>query len=65
MIKHDFVKIWQKWPIWQRIKMKIVNAKSLMGNDAFLNPFKEAENRSSIYCLVCVTDHIKKTLNLF
>ena len=38
--------------------MKIFNAKSLMGNAAFLNPFKEAEDRSSIYCLVCVTDHL-------
>ena len=36
--------------------MKILIAKFLTGNTSFSTPFKEAENRFSISCLVCATE---------
>ena len=52
MIKHDFLKIWEKMQIWEALKAKILNAKFLIGKALFLTPFKGTENRFSISCLV-------------
>ena len=40
MIKHDFLKIWEKLRIWEALKAKIFNAKFLIGKALFLAPFK-------------------------
>ena len=56
MIKHDFLKIWKKMQIWERIKMKILNVNLFTGNALFFTPFKGADNRFSISCLVCATE---------
>ena len=39
--------------------MKNLNAKFLIGSASFSTPFKEAENRFSIFCLVCATELTK------
>ena len=36
--------------------MKILNAKFLTGNASFSTPYKEAENRYLISCLVCAIE---------
>ena len=56
MIKHDFLKFWQKLQIWERIKMKIIKAIFLKKGNTFLTPVNGAENRFSIPCLVCTTE---------
>ena len=61
MIKHDFLKIWEKLQIWEALKEKNLNAKFLIGNTLFLTPFKGTENRFSISCMVCATDLTKYT----
>ena len=38
MIKHDFLKIWEKLQIWEALKAKNLNAKFLIGKALFLNP---------------------------
>ena len=52
MIKHDFLKIWEKLQIWEVLKAKNLNAKFLIGKALFLNPCIGTENRFSILCLV-------------
>ena len=52
MIKHDFLKIWEKLQIWEAQKEKNLNAKFLIGNALVLTPFKGTENRFSISCMV-------------
>ena len=37
MIKHDFLKIWEKLQIWEALKAKNLNAKFLMGKALFFN----------------------------
>ena len=54
MIKHDFLKIWEKLQIWEALKAKNLNANFLIGKALFLTPFKGTENRFSISCLVCM-----------
>ena len=44
MIKHDFLKIWEKLQIWEALKAKNLNAKFLIGKALFLTPFKGTEN---------------------
>ena len=51
-----FLKIWQTLQIWERLQMKMLIFKFLTGNASFLTPFKEAQNRFSISCLVCATE---------
>ena len=41
MIKHDFLKIWEKLQIWEALKAKNLNAKFLIGKALFLTPLKE------------------------
>ena len=48
MMKHDFLKIWEKMQIWEALKAKNLNAKFLIGNALFLTTFKRTENRFSI-----------------
>ena len=45
MLKHDFLKIWEKLQIWEAVKVKNLNAKFLIGKALFLTPFKGTENR--------------------
>ena len=52
MIKHDFLKIWEKLKIWEALNAKNINAKFLIGKALFLTPFKGTENRFSISRLV-------------
>ena len=52
MIKHDFLKIWEKLQIWEALKAKNLNANFLIGKALFLTPFKGRENRFSTSCLV-------------
>ena len=52
MIKHDFLKIWEKMQIWEAMKAKNLNAKFLIGKALFLTTCIETENRFSISCLV-------------
>ena len=52
MIKHDFLKIWEKLQIWEALKAKNLNANFLIEKALFLTPFKGRENRFSISCLV-------------
>ena len=64
MIKHDFLKIWEKLQILEALKTKNLNAKFLIENALFFTPFKGTENalfftpfkgtenRFSISCMV-------------
>ena len=52
MIKHDFLKIWEKLQIREALKAKNLNAKFLKGKGLFLTPCIGTENRFSISCLV-------------
>ena len=52
MIKHDFLKIWEKLQNWEALKAKYLNAKLFIGKALFLTPCIGAENRFSISCLV-------------
>ena len=61
MIKHDFLKIWGKLQIWERLKAKNLNAKFLIGKALFLTACIETQNRFSISCLVFATDLTKYT----
>ena len=61
MLKHDFLKIWEKLQIWEAMKAKNLNAKFMIGKALFLTPFKGTENRFSISCLVLATDLTKYT----
>ena len=56
MIKHDFLKNWEKLQILKALKAKNLNANFLIGNALFLIPFKGTENRFSISCMVRATD---------
>ena len=59
MIKHDFLKIWEKLQIWEALKAKNLNAKFLIGKALFLTPCIGTENRFPISCLVRATDLTK------
>ena len=61
MIKHDFLKIWQKLTIWERIKMKISNAKFFTENTFFFTSFKGLDNRFSLSCLICARELTQNT----
>ena len=52
MIKHDFLKIWEKLQIWEALKAKYLNAKFLIVKALFLTPYIGTEKRFSISCLV-------------
>ena len=38
MIKHDFLKIWEKLHIWEALKAKNLNARFLIGKALFFDP---------------------------
>ena len=61
MVKYDFLKIWGKLQIWEKLKAKNLKAYFLIGNASLLTHFKETENRFSISCLVCTTELTKYT----
>ena len=52
MIKHDFLKIWEKLQIWEVLKAKNLNAKFLIGKALIFTPFIGTENLFSISYLV-------------
>ena len=55
MIKHDFLKIWEKLQIWEALKAKILNAKFLIGKALFLTPFKW--NRKTFFNIMSGSSH--------
>ena len=57
MIKHDFLKIWEKLQIWEALKAKILNARFLIGKALFLTPFKGTENRFFFFNIMSALSH--------
>ena len=45
MIKHVFLKIWEKLQIWEALNAKNLNANFLIGKALFLTPCIGIENR--------------------